>query len=76
LSPTPFFALFELVRMYVGMENDYEFKIRVKRNDIPDKIQLGNEEPVDFNDRNKTVDISISASRLGGLSFGTGWFDK
>ncbi|VAW63950.1 Uncharacterized protein ImpH/VasB [hydrothermal vent metagenome] len=71
-------ALNELVRMYVGMENDYEFKIRVKRSDIPDKIQLGSKEPAimgwntwlankpaEFSERNKTVDISVSASRLG-----------
>ena len=71
-------ALNELVRMYVGMENDYEFIIRVKKADIPDKIQLGKKEPAiigwntwlsnkpaRFEDRNKTLDISVSASRLG-----------
>ncbi|RDH83846.1 MAG: type VI secretion system baseplate subunit TssG [endosymbiont of Galathealinum brachiosum] len=71
-------ALNELVRMYVGMENDYEFIIRIKKTDIPDKIQLGKKEPAiigwntwlsnkpaDFEDRNKTLDISVSASRLG-----------
>ncbi len=71
-------ALNELVRMYVGMENDYEFIIRIKRSDIPEKIQLGKKEPAimgwntwlsnkpaDFEDKNRTIDISVSASRLG-----------
>lgn len=71
-------ALNELVRMYVGMENDYEFIIRVKRSDIPEKIQLGKQTPaimgwntwlsnksLDYEDRNKTMDIHVSASRLG-----------
>lgn len=71
-------ALNELVRMYVGMENDYEFIIRIKRKDIPDKIRLGKKEPaiIGWNtwlsnrpitpeDRNKTLDISVSAGRLG-----------
>jgi type VI secretion system protein ImpH len=71
-------ALNELVRMYVGMENEYEFIIRVKRSDIPEKIQLGKKEPAiigwntwlsnkpaDFANRNRTVDISVSAGRLG-----------
>jgi len=71
-------ALNELVRMYVGMESEYEFKIRVKKSDIPEKIQLGKKEPAiigwntwlsnkpgDFEDRNKTLDISVSSGRLG-----------
>lgn len=71
-------ALNELVRMYVGMEHDYDFIIRVKKNDIPDKIHLGKGTPPiigwntwlsskssGFTDRNKTLDISVSASRLG-----------
>jgi type VI secretion system protein ImpH len=70
-------ALNELVRMYVGMENDYDFIIRVKRSDIPEKIQLNKKtpsiigwntwlssKPADYSDRNKTLDISVSASRL------------
>jgi len=71
-------ALNELVRMYVGMENEYEFIIRVKRSDIPEKIRLGKVEPAiigwntwlsnkpaEYEDRNKTLDISVSAGRLG-----------
>jgi len=73
-------ALNELVRMYVGMENDYDFIIRIKKSDIPDKIQLGKKQPaiIGWNtwlsskpasyknkNKNKTIDISVSASRLG-----------
>lgn len=70
-------ALNELVRMYVGMENDYDFIIRIKRSDIPDKIQLGKKQPAiigwntwlsnksgKHDDSGKTIDISVSASRL------------
>ncbi len=70
-------ALNELVRMYVGMENEYEFIIRVKQSDIPEKIQLGKKEPaiigwntwlsnkpLGFADKNKTLDITVSAGRL------------
>ncbi|VAW63764.1 Uncharacterized protein ImpH/VasB [hydrothermal vent metagenome] len=70
-------ALNELVRMYVGMENDYDFIIRVRKSDIPHKIQLRAKAPpivswntwlssksLDHADRQKTVDISVSASRL------------
>ena len=64
--------------MYVGMEHDYDFIIRVKKNNIPDKIQLGKGTPpiIGWNtwlsgkasgiaDKNKTIDISVSAGRLG-----------
>ncbi len=70
-------ALNELVRLYVGMENDYEFIIRIRKCDIPDKIQLKRKNPpiIGWNtwlsskpavksDTTKTVDISVSASRL------------
>ena len=71
-------ALNELVRMYVGMEHDYDFIIRVKKNNVPEKIRLGKKQPpiIGWNtwlsskasaitDSNKTLDISVSASRLG-----------
>jgi len=71
-------ALNELVRMYVGMEIDYDFIIRVKKTDIPGKIQLGKKQPaiigwntwlsnndVSLEDKNETLDINVSASRLG-----------
>ncbi len=70
-------ALNELVRMYVGMENDYEFIIRIKKSDIPERIQLNKKSPpiigwntwlskksADFSDDRETMDISVSASRL------------
>jgi len=70
-------ALNELVRMYVGMENDYEFIIRIKKSDIPERIQLNRKSPpiigwntwlskksAGFSDKSSTMDISVSASRL------------
>ena len=70
-------ALNELVRMYVGMENDYEFIIRIKKSDVPEKIQLGKKEPaiigwntwlsnkpLGHEDKSKTVDITVSPNRL------------
>lgn len=70
-------ALNELVRMYVDMETDYEFIIRIKKSDIPEKVQLGKVTPtiIGWNTwlskksirqtgRNKTLDISVPACRL------------
>ena len=70
-------ALNELVRMYVGMENDYEFIIRIKKSHIPERIQLSKKnppiigwntwlsnKPAELSDKNKTLDITVSASRL------------
>ena len=70
-------ALNELVRMYVGMENNYEFIIRTKKSEIPEHIQLSKKTPPiigwntwlskksgGFAERNQTLDISVSASRL------------
>lgn len=69
-------ALDELIRIYIGMEYDYDFIIRVKRVDIPDKIRLGarpktvlgwntwlSSKPHRF-DKDETVDISVSAGRI------------
>ncbi len=69
-------AVDELIRIYIGMEYDYDFIIRVKRMDIPAKIQLGGQQatvmgwntwlaskPQRF-DPNETVDISVSAGRI------------
>ena len=71
-------ALNELARMYVGVENEYDFIIRIKKSDIPAKIQLNSKsppiigwnawlsnKPVDYAVRDKTLDVSVSASRLG-----------
>ncbi len=70
-------ALNELVRMYVGMENDYDFIIRIKKSDIPAKIQMSkstpaiigwntwlSSKPINYTEEDKTLDISVSASRL------------
>ena len=70
-------ALNELVRMYLGMEHDYDFVIRIRKSDIPDKIQLDKKKPpiIGWNtwlrskarlpdSLNETIDISVSASRL------------
>lgn len=69
-------ALDELIRIYIGMEHDYDFIIRVKRKDIPEKIQLGkgadtvmgwntwlSTKPQRF-DQDETVDIPVSAGRV------------
>ncbi|RKZ70427.1 MAG: type VI secretion system baseplate subunit TssG [Gammaproteobacteria bacterium] len=70
-------ALNELVRMYLGMENDYEFIIRTKKSEIPEHIQLSkntppiigwntwlSNKPGDVAEQDKTLDISVSASRV------------
>ncbi len=70
-------ALNELVRLYLGMENDYEFIIRIRKSDIPERVQLGGKQsPVigwntwigikqlDQDKQNETMDIHVSASRL------------
>ncbi len=70
-------ALNEIVRTYIGIENDYDFKILVKRSDIPDKIMLDRQErpimgwntwlaskPTSLSEKSKTMKISISASQL------------
>lgn len=70
-------ALNELVRMYVGMEIDYEFKIRIFRRDVPEKMKLNIKQPpiIGWNSwltskprsrpgPDETLDISVSASQL------------
>lgn len=70
-------ALNELVRMYVGMEIDYEFIIRIKRSDIPQRICMSRNNPpimgwntwlsnneTNRTESNGTMDIHVSASRL------------
>ena len=69
-------ALDELIRIYIGMEYDYDFIIRVKRKDIPDKIQLGAGQTtvIGWNtwlsskaqhfDPEETVDVAVSAGRI------------
>ncbi|MCW9032487.1 MAG: type VI secretion system baseplate subunit TssG [Gammaproteobacteria bacterium] len=70
-------SLNEIVQMYIGMEYDYDFIIKVKRSDIPQKIQLGGNTQVvmgwntwlssqsdSSKIKNETLDIKISASRI------------
>ena len=70
-------ALNELVSMYIGMENDYQYMIRIKKADIPKKTCLSQSNPpivgwntwlpnksVVSDTNNETHDISVSANRL------------
>ncbi|MGB3610441.1 MAG: type VI secretion system baseplate subunit TssG [Cellvibrio sp.] len=70
-------ALNDMVRMYVGIERDYDFIIEVKRRDIPKKITLSkNPNPIigwntwlstsdkPNQDNNETLKITVSANRL------------
>ena len=70
-------ALNELVRMYVGMEYDYDFIIRIHKDDIPDKSCLNKHDApiIGWNtwlrskprlpaSTGETLDIPVSASRL------------
>lgn len=70
-------ALNDMVRMYVGVEHDYDFTITVKRKDIPRKITLdkhakpiigwntwlsSSDKPIE--DNNDILKIRVSANRL------------
>jgi type VI secretion system protein ImpH len=69
-------ALHEITQLYVGMENDYEFIIRVKKSDFPEQLTLskGKSSIVGWNTRlpskstlstiNDTLDISVSSKQL------------
>jgi type VI secretion system protein ImpH len=70
-------ALHELTRLYVGLENDYEFHIRVRACDFPDRLELnksnaliiGWNTKLPSNSTNaagntETIDISVSSKRL------------
>ncbi len=69
-------ALNEIVRLYAGLECNYDFIIRIKRSDIPDKVELNKKSPpiVGWNtwlpksgkqeEKSKTVDIVVSPNRL------------
>lgn len=67
-------ALHEIVRLYIGLDNDYELILRIKRSDLPDKLILGRTKPPILgwntqlpsksnNDKDnvKTLDISASS---------------
>jgi type VI secretion system protein ImpH len=70
-------ALNELVRLYVGMELDYDFVIRIRRADIPQRVTLSAKQApvVGWNTwlagsesvrprDDESVDISVPASKL------------
>ena len=38
-------SLNDLVRFYVGIENDYDFKILIDWDSVPDKVRLGKDDP-------------------------------
>ncbi|MFK5914554.1 MAG: type VI secretion system baseplate subunit TssG, partial [Woeseiaceae bacterium] len=70
-------ALNEIVQLYAGMEYSYDFIIKAKRSNIPEKIQLGGKTKAimgwntwlsskdnAYNDSNETLDIKVSASRI------------
>lgn len=70
-------AISEIVQFYVGMENDYDFIIRIKRSDIPDKIVMSKTNPpiMGWNTwlsskpgrhyhRDESLDITLSANRF------------
>lgn len=70
-------ALNELVRLYVGLDIDYEFVIRIRKRDIPEKTTLrrGDSPVLGWNTwlrsksrsrptADETLDLSVSASQL------------
>jgi len=70
-------ALDEIVRLYIGIEHDYDFIMKIKKKDIPERTQLEKKKPVIIGwntwlsskkssdtDPNETVDIPISSRRL------------
>lgn len=70
-------ALDEIVRFYVNFEFDYDYVMRIKRADIPSRIQLSkNKQPIlswntwlstrdnKYSGSEATVDIPVSAHRL------------
>lgn len=70
-------SLNEIVQIYAGMEYNYDFIIKVKRSDIPHKIQLCSKpqpimgwntwlstQPSTSSNANETLDIRVSASQF------------
>jgi len=69
-------ALDEMVRLYVGIEHDYEFVMKIKRTDIPKKMGLSAKNPVVMGwnswlasknsntDSNETINIPVSSRRF------------
>lgn len=70
-------ALHELTRLYVGLENDYEFIIRIRKRDFPEKLLLNKtsapimgwntrlpSNSANTTNNDETFDISVSSKRL------------
>jgi type VI secretion system protein ImpH len=70
-------TLDEIVRLYINFEYDYDYVMRIKRADIPDRIRLNKMTPSimgwntwlspkvgKYTDSQTTVDIPVSAHRL------------
>ena len=69
-------ALNELVRIYVGMEIEYDYVVRVNRKDIPERVKLSSKTPAIMgwntwlsdnalgNKHQEHIDIKISTNRL------------
>ena len=57
-------ALNEIIRFYVGMEVDYDFLVRVKRSDVPMRIQLNSE-------RKPVIGWNTWLSGMRSLEYGT-----
>lgn len=72
-------ALNELVRLYVGIENDYDFKILVDRSAVPEKVKLRKDrppimgwntwlsKPKDAESKRNYMMVSISSTNLNSL---------
>lgn len=69
-------ALDEIVRLYLNMEHDYEFIMRIHKQDIPSRIKLDSASPPTigwntwlsssadkYKDNNSTVDIPVTSRR-------------
>ncbi len=70
-------AMNEIVRLYAGMEYDYDFKIQIKKRDLPNRIKMDRKKPLCMGwntwlagkenkdiANNEIMEISISAGRL------------
>ena len=70
-------ALNEIVRLYIGIEHDYDFIMRIKRKNVPERVNLSTQNTAivgwntwlstsagkyDYSD--ETVDIPVSSRRL------------
>ena len=70
-------ALNEIVRLYIGIEHEYDFIMRIKKKDIPERVNLSSKESAiigwntwlsndtgQFIDSDETIDIPVSSRRF------------